>query len=262
VTQSNDPAARASRLLALHRDPELLTVVNVWDVVSTTVVAGGPGTTALATASHSIAASRGYPDGERIPVEEMLEEVRRIVATTDLPVSADLEGGYGNAPETIRRAIGVGVVGANLEDQMKPLGEAAAQVEAVMKAAAAEGMPDFVLNARTDAFHLAGDRDRAEALADAIERGKAYLDAGAPVVFVPAILDEDQIGELVAAFGPQRLSTIAIPGTPSLARQAELGVARVSFGPMSQNVALTALAKLVESVQAGGGVPDDMRLLN
>ncbi len=262
MTEPTDPAARASRLLALHRAPELLTVVNVWDVISARVVGDIPGTAALATASHSIAASRGYPDGEVIPVEEMIEEVRRIVAATDLPVTADLEGGYGNAPETIRRAIGVGVVGANLEDQMKPLDEAVAQVEAVMKAAAAEGVPDFVLNARTDAFHLGGDRDRAEVLADAIERGRAFLEAGAPVVFVPAVLDEAQIEELVAAFGPQRLTTIGIPGTPSLARQAELGVARVSYGPLSQNVALTALAQLVESVHAGGGVPDDMRVLN
>jgi 2-methylisocitrate lyase-like PEP mutase family enzyme len=145
---------------------------------------------------------------------------------------------------------------------MKPLPEAAAQVEAVMKAAAAEGVPDFVLNARTDAFAKAGDRDRSEVLADAIERGKAFLDAGAPVVFVPARLDEEQISALVAAFGPQRLTTIAIPGSPPLARQEELEVARMSFGPLSQNVALTALAKLVEGVQRGEGVPADMRLLN
>ena len=98
---------------------------------------------------------------------------------------------------------------------MKPLAEAVAQVEAVMAAAAAEGVPDFVLNARTDAFHLGRDRDRGDVLADAVERGKAYLDAGAPVVFVPAILTEDEIVTLVDAFGPQRLTTIAIPGTPS-----------------------------------------------
>ncbi|WP_341928133.1 isocitrate lyase/phosphoenolpyruvate mutase family protein, partial [Nocardioides psychrotolerans] len=155
-----------------------------------------------------------------------------------------------------------GVVGANLEDQMKPLAEAAAQVEAVMKAAAAAGVPDFVLNARTDAFVKAGDRDPAEVLADAIERGKAFLDAGAPVVFVPGRLDEEQVTALVDALGPQRLTLIGIPGIPSLARLQELGVARVSYGPMSQNVALTALAKLVESVHDGGGVPEDMRILN
>ena len=256
------PASRATELLRLHQDPELLTVVNVWDVISAKVVSGISGSKALATASHSIAASRGYQDGENIPVEEMIEEVRRIAAATSLPVSADLEGGYGNAAETIRRAIGVGIVGANLEDQMRPLPEAVAQVEAVMKAADAEGVPDFVLNARTDAFVKAGDRDRADVLADAIERGKAYLEAGAPVVFVPAVLAEAEISRLVDAFGPQRLTTIGIPGNPSLARQEELGVARVSFGPMSQRVALTALAKLVEDVHQGGGVPEDMRPLN
>jgi len=256
------PAIRAAELLRLHRDPELLTVVNVWDVISAKVVSQVGGTKALATASHSIAASRGYEDGERIPVDEMIAEVARIAAATSLPVSADLEGGYGNAPETIRKAIGVGVVGANIEDQMKPMAAAAAQVEAIMKAAAAEGVPDFVLNARTDAFLRAGDRNPREVLADAIERGKAFLDAGAPVVFVPGFLDEAQISELVAAFGPQTLTTIGFPGTPTLSRQAALGVARVSFGPIPQRVALTALAKLVETVRDGGGVPEDTRALN
>lgn len=256
------PATRATRLLELHRDPALLTVVNVWDVISAKVVADVPGTTALATASHSISASYGYEDGEQIPLDLMLEAVGRIVQATDLPVSADLEGGYGDPAETIRRAIGLGVVGANIEDQLRPLSEAAANVGAIMRAAEAEGVADFVLNARTDAFVKAGDRDPAAVLKDAVERGKAFLDAGAPVVFVPGRLDEAQVSTLVDAFGPQRLTLIGIPGLPSLARLQELGVARVSYGPMSQNVALTALQELVEDVHAGGGVPPTMRLLN
>ena len=121
---------------------------------------------------------------------------------------------------------------------------------------------DFVLNARTDAFVKAGDRDRREVLADAIERGRAFLDAGAPVVFVPAVLSEEEVEEIVGAWGEQRLTMIGIPGNPSLARLQELGVARVSYGPMSQNVALTALQELVEDVQRGGGVPSTMRRLN
>ena len=248
----------ATSLLGLHTDSQLLTVVNVWDAISAKVVADIAGTRALATASHSIAASRGYEDGENIPVAEMIEEVRRIVAVTDLPVSADLEAGYGDAAETVRKAIGVGVVGANIEDQMKPFDEAVAQVEAIMAAAAAEGVPDFVLNARTDAF-LRGAEDP---LAEAVRRGRAFLDAGAPVVFVPGKLDEEQVSTLVDAFGPQRLTLIGLPGIPPLARLEELGVARVSYGPMSQRVALTALAELVEDVHAGGGVPDSMRPLN
>ncbi|WP_424187149.1 isocitrate lyase/PEP mutase family protein [Actinokineospora sp. G85] len=254
-------AARATELLRLHTAPELLTVVNVWDSISAKVVTGIPGAKALATASHSIAASRGFPDGERIPVAEMIEEVRRIVEATDLPVTADLEAGYGDAAETVRRAIGAGAVGANIEDQLKPVVEAAAQVEAVLRAAEAEGVPDFVLNARTDAFVKAGDRDPAEVLAEAVERGKAYLAAGAPVVFVPGRLDLDQISALVEAFGERKLTTIALPGTPSLADQEKAGVARVSFGPLPQRVALTALAELVESAHRGGGVPEGTRTL-
>jgi len=252
---------RATELLRLHRDPSLLTLVNVWDVISAKVVADVPGTKALATASHSIAASWGYEDGENIPLDLMLDTVGRIVASTDLPVTADLEGGYGDAAETVRRAIGIGVVGANIEDQLKPLPDAARQVEAIMKAAESEGV-DFVLNARTDVFHLQRERDGATNVAEAIERGRAYLDAGAPVVFVPAILSDPQVQELVEAFGPQRLTVIGIPGLPSLARLEELGVARVSYGPLSQNVALTALQELTEDVQRGGGVPSNLRILN
>jgi 2-methylisocitrate lyase-like PEP mutase family enzyme len=257
-----DTATRASDLLALHSAPELLTVVNVWDAITAKVVSDIEGTKALATASHSIAASRGYPDGENIPVDLMIAEVGLIASSTELPVTADLEGGYGDAPETVRKAIDVGIVGANIEDQMKPLPEAAAQVEAIMKAAAAEGVPDFVLNARTDVFAKWRDRDRGEALAEAVKRGKAFLEGGAPVVFVPAILTEDEISTLVDAFGTRRLTTIAIPGSVPLARQQELGVARVSFGPFAQRVALTALAELVEGALSGEQVPEGTRALN
>ena len=252
---------KATHLLGLHRDPTLLTVVNVWDVISARVVADGIGTTALATASHSIAASYGYEDGEKIPVDLMIEACGRIAAATDLPVSADLEAGYGHPVETVRKALGVGIVGANIEAQMRPLLEAATIVEDVVAAADDEGI-DFVLNARTDAFVLAGDRDRGAVLGDAVERGKAFLDAGAPAVFVPGRLSEVEVVTLVDAFGPQRLTLIGVPGNPPLDRLEELGVARVSYGPMPQRVALTALQELVEEVHRGGGVPDSMRPLN
>jgi len=254
-------ADRASALLALHTDPALLRLVNVWDVASARVVAQTEGTQALATASHAIAATYGFEDGERIPLELMLEAVGRIVDAVELPVTADLEGGYGDPGETCRRAIGLGVVGANIEDQMKPLREAVASVEAVVRAAADEGVPDFVLNARTDAVLRGGDRDPGEVLADAIQRGRAYLDAGAPVVFVPGALVEDQVVALVDVFGPQRLSMLPVPGPPSLARLEELGVARVSFGPFPQRVAMTALQEMVEGVVRGEGIPAGTRNL-
>ena len=252
---------RASALLDLHTDPTLLTLVNVWDVASARVVAQTAGTTALATASHAIAAMYGYEDGEHIPRDLMLEAVGRVADAVDLPVTADLEAGYGDSAETVRRAIGLGVVGCNIEDQMKPLAEATGVVQAVLQAAAAEGVPDFVLNARTDAFLRAGDRDPDAVLADAIERGRAFLDAGAPVVFVPGRLVEAQVVALVEAFGPQRLTMLPVPGAPSLARLEELGVARVSFGPFPQRVALTALQEMVEGVVRGEGIPVGTRTL-
>lgn len=254
--------ARAAHLLALHRAPELLTVVNVWDAISAQVVSAVPGTRALATASHSIAATLGWPDGEKIPRAEMLDMCRRIVAATELPVSADLEGGYGDAAGTIGEAIALGVVGANIEDQMKPIGEAADQVAAIMTTARSAEVPSFVLNARTDTFLRPGGRAPGEILDDAIARGRAFLEAGAPLVFVPGKLDEAQIAALVEAFGPNRLTTIGVPGSVALARQAELGVARVSYGPNAQRVALTALAELTEAIAAGGALPEGMRILN
>ena len=255
-------ADRATELRRLHTDPELLRLVNVWDVTSARVVADVPGVKALATASHSISASLGLQDGEQISRDSMLDVVAGVVAATDLPVTADLEAGYGDPGETARRAIGVGVVGMNLEDQMVPLPEAVAAVEAALSAAEAEGVPDFVLNARTDAFLRAGERARQDVLDDAIERGRAFLEAGAPVVFVPGGLTEDEISALVEAFGPGRLSLIAGPHGVQPSRMAELGVARVSFGPFSQSVALMALQDLATSVQDGSGLPQDFRSLS
>jgi 2-methylisocitrate lyase-like PEP mutase family enzyme len=261
TTDHNGLALKATALARLHSAPEILQVVNVWDVISARTIADIPGTKALATASHSIAASLGYDDGENIPVAEMIAAVGRIAAATDLPVSADLESGYGDPEDTVRRAIGVGIVGANIEDQMRPLPEAVAQMEAVLKAGQAEGI-DFVLNARTDAFVKAGDRHPEEVLADAVERGKAYLAIGATNVFVPGLLDERAVTTLVQAFGPQRLSVINVPGSLAPSRLQELGVARISYGPWTQRVALTALANSARELLAGGALPEGTLPLN
>jgi 2-methylisocitrate lyase-like PEP mutase family enzyme len=254
-------ADRATALRALHTDPTLLTLVNVWDVASARVVAQTEGSQAIATASHSIASAYGYEDGEHIPRDLMLEAVGRVVEAVDLPVTADLEAGYGDAADTVRRAIALGVVGCNIEDQLKPVADAAAIVEAVMRAAADEGVPDFVLNARTDAFLEASDPSSDDVLTDAITRGRAFLDAGAPVIFVPGQVNDEQVVALVDAFGPQRLTLLPVPGSPSLARLEELGVARVSFGPFPQMVAMTALQQMVEGVGRGDGIPEGTRSL-
>lgn len=253
--------AKAEQLGALHEDAELLVLINVWDVITAKVVADLPGCRALATASHSIAASAGYPDGEVIPRDEMLAAVGRIAAAVELPVTADLEAGYGDPGDTIRRAIGVGVVGANLEDQARPFDEAVAAVRAAVAGALAEDVP-FVLNARTDVVLKAGERPRDEVIADAISRGQAFLAEGAACVFVPGKLAREEIAQIVEGLGDRRLSLIAGPGALPLADLQALGVTRVSLGPWSQRLALTALADTGAAMLAGGSFPDGVRLLN
>jgi 2-methylisocitrate lyase-like PEP mutase family enzyme len=258
----SDLSARARTLLDLHTAPEILVLANVWDVASARVVAATAGVQALATASHSIAATFGYEDGEKIPLELHLDMVGRIVADVDLPVTMDFEAGYGDPGATARRAIEVGVVGGNLEDQMKPLDEAVAAVEAVLEAGRAAGI-DFVLNARTDAALRRGDAPRAEVLDEVVRRGRAFLAAGAPVVFVPGLVDREEIRQVADAFGPQKLTVISVPGVSLPSRELqELGVARVSTGPFTQRVALTALQDAVADVVAGGVLPPQTRALN
>jgi 2-methylisocitrate lyase-like PEP mutase family enzyme len=258
-----DLAARARTLLDLHTAPEILTLVNVWDVISARVVAGVDGVRALATASHSIAATFGYEDGENIPLDLHLDMVGRIAAAVDLPVSMDFEAGYGDAGETARRAISAGAVGGNLEDAMKPLDDAVAAVEAVLRAGRDAGM-DFVLNARTDAvLKLPAGGDRGAALQEAVTRGRAYLEAGAPVVFVPGVVAREEIEALVEGLGRGRLSVISVPGASLPTRELqELGVARVSSGPFPQQVALTALQGAAADLVAGGALPPGTRRLN
>lgn len=258
-----DLATRARTFLELHTAPEILVLTNVWDVVSAQVVAATDGVRALATASHGIASTFGYPDGEHIPLDLHLDMVGRITAAVDLPVSMDMEAGYGDAGETARRAMARGVVGGNLEDEMKPLDEAVAAVEAVVRAGRDAGI-DFVLNARTDTFVRAPEgADRGELVAEAVRRGRAYLEAGAPVVFVPRLIAREEIEAVVDGLGRGRLTLISVPGASLPASEMqELGVARVSTGPFTQRVALTALQDAVVDMVGGGVLPPRTRALN
>ena len=252
--------ARAEKLKALHEAPEILSVVNVWDAISASTIAAVPETKAIATAGHSIAAAYGYADGT-IPLDVALDGVKRIVNAVDLPVTADLDDGYEDPAETIRRAIGVGVVGANVEDRLRPFDEAVARVKAIVDAANGEGIP-FQLNARTDAIAKGGDRPIKDSIEDAIARGRAFLDAGAALVFVPRALTRDVIEPLVAGLGHGKLSVIGAPGALTAAELQELGVARVSYGPFPQRVALRALQDLAADLYGSGVIPQDTPALN
>lgn len=250
-----DRMAEARRLRQLHVDPQILVLVNVWDVASARTVAALPGCRAIATGSWPISAALGVPDGEVLSRDEMLAVVARIVAAVDLPVTADLEAGYGETPrdvsETIARAIAAGVVGCNIEDRRRPAREAALRIAAARERADAEGVP-LVLNARMDLpFDSPSDLD------EAVTRGRAYLDAGADCVFPIRARGADLLGRLVRELDAP-VNAFGVPGGPSVRELNELGVARVSFGPGPLGAAMAALARVGTELLTGGGVHDDL----
>lgn len=252
---------KALALKALHEAPEILRVVNVWDAISAKVIADLPGTKAIATAGHSIAASRGYADGQ-MPLDIALDGARIIAEAVDVPVSADLDDGYEYPAETILRAIGFGIVGANVEDRMRPFDEAVARVAAITAAAEKEGVA-FQLNARTDVFTPRGkDLSPEQKVAEAIARGTAFLDNGAALVFVPGGHEREVIEQLVAGLGRGKISVIGVPGALSAAEYEALGVARISYGPFTQRVALGALRDLGADLYRDGVIPEDTPPLN
>ena len=223
--------AKAERLRALHHGG-ILVLPNAWDVASALVFARLPSCRALATTSAGVAFALGYPDGERVPRDEMLEAVGRIARAVELPVSADLEAGYGDAGATAEGAIAAGAVGLNLEDGNEDgaLVEVAAHEDSIRSARAAgdaAGVP-LVINARVDVYirSVGSENERFD---HAVARANAYLAAGADCAFVPAVTDGELIRRLAAAIdGP--LNVLADRGTPPVAELERLGVARVTVG--------------------------------
>jgi 2-methylisocitrate lyase-like PEP mutase family enzyme len=253
-------ATKAARLKDLHVPGDPLVVVNVWDVASARVVASHPGTRAIATASWSISAAAGYPDGGDMPLDVALLAAQRIVESTELPVTVDFEKGYAATPaelrDTIRRLIETGAVGLNIEDSLAgedrelwSIEDASERVAAVRDAANAAGIP-LVINARTDTLVGGGS------VADAIARGRAYLDAGADCVFVLGAIGPHL--EAIVQGIPGPVSVLAGAGAPSILELAVLGVARVSFGPGPMGVAYATLGRLVDDL--ANGVPPPAEL--
>jgi 2-methylisocitrate lyase-like PEP mutase family enzyme len=250
---------KAETLRRLYQAPEIVRVVNVWDAISTKIVSDLPDTRAIATAGHSIAVSHGYADGG-MPLQVALDAVEVIVKATDLPVTADLDDGYDEPGETIRRAIAIGAVGANVEDRLKPFDESVARVRAIIAAAEAEGVP-FQLNARTDAI-ARGSGPLSERLPEAIKRGRAFLAEGAALVFIPGLTDRESVERVVAELGRNTVSVIGLPGALTAAEYQELGIARISYGPLVQRVTLLALQNLAKDLYGSGVIPTDLPALN
>jgi 2-methylisocitrate lyase-like PEP mutase family enzyme len=222
---------KAAALRKLHQGPRLLVLPNCWDAASARLIARA-GAQAMATSSAGIAYALGYPDGQLISRAEMLDMVRRVAAAVQVPVTADVEAGYGDAAETARQVIAAGAVGMNLEDAAEDgtlfsLQSQIERIRAARAAADAKGVA-LVINGRTDAFAAPGLADEVR-LSEAVKRANAYLEAGADCAFVPFISAADVIAQLARQIrGP--LNILASPATPSLAELERMGVRRASLG--------------------------------
>jgi 2-methylisocitrate lyase-like PEP mutase family enzyme len=248
---------KAARLRALHVPGKPLVLPNAWDPGSAKIIAA-EGFPAIATTSAGVAFSLGYPDGEAIPRADMLHAVRRMAAAVTLPVTADVEAGYGPEPKdvgyTVMELLGAGVAGANFEDSSEAAGGAlfdldlaVARIAAARKAAADAGVP-FVVNARTDAFMRVKQPEAA--FAEAVRRLNAYRRAGADCLFAPFTADPGVIGRLVKAVdGP--LNIILQP-TITVAEMAELGVARISLGGHLARAALATARRAARELKEHG----------
>jgi len=238
---------------ALHVPGDPVVLYNIWDVGSALAVAAA-GAKALATGSHPVGDAAGFGDGEKVPLDFVFANARRIVAATDLPLSVDFEGAYSADPDAgaaNMKALGqTGAVGCNFEDQVIG-GEGLHPLDLQRRriAAARRAVGDaFFINARTDLFLKVKEHDAA--LADeAIERGKAFADAGASGFFVPRLGDLRLVERVVKAV-PLPVNAIAYPGAPSKAEWAGAGIARISHGPFPHRA---LMAQLTEAARAAIG---------
>lgn len=249
---------KAQAFRSLHVRGQPLVLFNIWDPGSAKAVAAA-GARAIATGSWSVAAANGFSDGERIPLDLALDNLQRIVAATALPVSVDMESGYGKTAaevgESIGRTIEAGAVGCNLEDSFPQDGKLRQVAEQTQRIRQARAVADaagvrYFINARTDVFFQRPPEQHDESmLREAIDRARAFADVGADGIFAPGLIDRVLIARLAAAV-PLPLNILVDEGSPSLELLAAAGVARVSHGPgpylsamkMLEQIAQVALA--------------------
>jgi 2-methylisocitrate lyase-like PEP mutase family enzyme len=229
---------RAEIFQDLHINGNPLILFNVWDAGSAKAIEDA-GAKAIATGSWSVAAANGFEDGEKLPFELALANLKRIVESVTLPVTIDLEGGYATdyskLKANITKVIAAGAVGINFEDQiigaegLHGTDEQCARIEAIREAAEKASLPLFI-NARTDVFLQTYPAKHDEAqLEEAVRRGEAYAKAGASGLFSPGLRDTELIKKL-GELSPIPLNIMVLPDTPPLKTLAQLGVARISFG--------------------------------
>jgi len=232
-------AAQAEAFHQFHIPGNPVIIFNAWDAGSALAIAAA-GASAIGTGSWSVAAAHGYPDGEKMPLDLAIANLERIVRAVELPVSIDLEAGYGDRPQdvdhSVTLAVRAGAIGINLEDGLAdakgvyPIEEQAARIRAARAAADRLSVPLFI-NARTDLFlQAAPARHDKNMVHAALQRAEAYAEAGASGLFVPGIFQAEHIRE-VCADTALPVNVMMMSSLPSRSELAQLGVARISHGP-------------------------------
>jgi 2-methylisocitrate lyase-like PEP mutase family enzyme len=239
---------KAKRFAELHVKGAPLLLYNAWDAGSAKSILAA-GAQAIATSSWSVAEAQGYRDGEAIPIALAEQIVARIAATIDAPVTVDFEGGYseddGELADNVSRLLDLGVIGINFEDRvvkgsgLYSLDRQARRIAAIRKAAEQKGVGLFI-NARTDVFFE--HEDAAQAVGEALGRAKAYAAVGASGFFVPGLVDDALIEQICEGVSLP-VNVMVMDGVPSNARLSELGVARISYGPIPYIRAMKALGQ-------------------
>jgi 2-methylisocitrate lyase-like PEP mutase family enzyme len=250
---------KAERFLELHHDPKLLVLPNIWDPLGARLLVqlGYP---AVATASAAVAYSLGYDDGEKIGFSTMLSVIRRIISSVDVPVSADIEGGYADKPadvaDNVREVIGAGAVGINIEDctceggPLHPVDLQCERIRAVRRMADKEGIP-LVINARTDVFLSKATEPKTVRVDETIDRASAYVDAGADCVYPITVGDLETlrtIREAVAA----PINVYASQKTAPMKELEAAGISRLSVGPGLLKASLTTIKQVALSLKDYG----------
>ena len=248
----------AEKFRALHVPGKPLVLFNAWDAGSAKAIARS-GAQAIATSSWAVADANGFADGEHVPLALAIDNLRRIVTGTDLPVTLDLESGYGDAPdavgETIRSAIDAGAIGCNLEDSFPATGKLRQTVDQIDRIRRARQIGDaagisFFVNVRTDVFFQERAEQHDEAMVgEAIDRARKYAEAGADGIFAPGLVNVTLIGRIAEA-SSLPLNIMVSDASPSLAALAERGVARISYGPRPYLMAMKALEEGARAASA------------
>lgn len=254
-------AEKATRLLELHHSDNPLVLVNVWDAASACIVeqAGFP---AVASSSAGVANALGYPDGQKLTWPEMVGAIKKIAAAVKVPVTGDIEAGFSSSVRDLERSIedviAAGAVGVNLEDALPGHGEHGAlyslddqlaRIDTTRKTGEKNGI-HIVINARTDAYWQKGPSPE-EALRNTVERGKAYLKAGADCIFVPGLKDLKHIATVVNELKAP-INILATIGAPSIPELKQMGVKRISMGSGPMRAVMGLLRRICREAQTTG----------